>query len=74
MITVLPLECLLSFGPKSVVLSHVRSVKIIVHIDIILPVVLYRCETSSLTLTEDHRLRVFENGVLRKVLDLSGTK
>jgi hypothetical protein len=36
-------------------------------VDIILPFVLYRCETSSLTLREDHGLRVFENGVLRKV-------
>jgi hypothetical protein len=34
---------------------------------IILPVVLYRCETWSLTLREEHRLRVFENGVLRRI-------
>jgi hypothetical protein len=34
---------------------------------IILPVVLYGCETWSLTLREEHRLRVFENRVLRKV-------
>jgi hypothetical protein len=33
---------------------------------IILPVVLYGCETGSLTLKEEHRLRVFENRVLRK--------
>jgi hypothetical protein len=32
---------------------------------IIFPVVLYGCETWSLTLTEEHRLRVFENRVLR---------
>jgi hypothetical protein len=32
---------------------------------IILPVVLYGCETWSLTLGEEHRLRVFENSVLR---------
>jgi hypothetical protein len=32
---------------------------------IILPVVLYGCETWSLTLREEHRLRVFENRVLR---------
>jgi hypothetical protein len=32
---------------------------------IILPVVLYGCETWSLTLREERRLRVFENGVLR---------
>jgi hypothetical protein len=29
-----------------------------------LPVVLYGCETWSLTLREEHRLRVFENRVL----------
>jgi hypothetical protein len=34
---------------------------------IILPVVLYRCETWSLTLREERRLRVFENSVLRRV-------
>jgi hypothetical protein len=34
---------------------------------IILPVVLYRCETCSLTLREEHRLRVFENRVLRRI-------
>jgi hypothetical protein len=34
---------------------------------IILPVVLYGCETWSLTLTEEHRLRVFENRVLRRI-------
>jgi hypothetical protein len=30
-------------------------------------VVLYGCETWSLTLREEHRLRVFENRVLRKI-------
>jgi len=32
-----------------------------------LPVVLYGCETWSLTLKEQHRLRVFENRVLRRI-------
>jgi hypothetical protein len=31
-----------------------------------LPVVVYGCETWSLTLREEHRLRVFENRVLRR--------
>jgi hypothetical protein len=31
------------------------------------PVVLYGCETWSLTLREEHRLRVFENMVLRRI-------
>jgi hypothetical protein len=34
---------------------------------IILPVVLYKCETWSVTLREEHRLRVFENRVLRRI-------
>jgi hypothetical protein len=38
---------------------------------IILPVVLYSCQTWSLTLREEHRLRVFENRVLRRIF---GTK
>jgi hypothetical protein len=32
-----------------------------------LPVVLYGCETWSLTLREEHRLRVFVNRVLRRI-------
>jgi len=31
------------------------------------PVVLYGCETRSLTLREERRLRVFENRVLRRI-------
>jgi hypothetical protein len=34
---------------------------------IIMPVVLYGCETWSLTLREEHRLRVFDNRVLRRI-------
>ena len=34
---------------------------------IILRVVLYGCESWSLTLREEHRLRVFENRVLRRI-------
>jgi hypothetical protein len=33
----------------------------------ILSVVLYGCETWSLTLREEHRLRMFENRVLRRI-------
>jgi hypothetical protein len=35
---------------------------------IILPVVLYGCETWSLTLREEHRLEVLENRLLRRIL------
>ena len=40
--------------------------KIKIYKTIILPVVLYGCEARSLTLTEEHRLRVFENRMLRR--------
>ena len=36
------------------------------YIELILPIVLYGCETWSLTLREERRLRMFENRVLRK--------
>jgi hypothetical protein len=42
-----------------------RNVKVKIYKTIILPVVLYGSETWSLTLREEHRLRVFENRVLR---------
>jgi hypothetical protein len=42
-------------------------VKIKIDKTIILPVVLYGCETWSFTLREEHRLRVFENMVLRRI-------
>ena len=38
-----------------------------IHRTVILPVVLCGCETWSLTLREEHRLRVFENRVLRRI-------
>jgi hypothetical protein len=44
-----------------------RNVKINIHKTIILPVVLYECETWSLTLRVEHRLRVSENKVLRRI-------
>jgi hypothetical protein len=42
-------------------------VKIKIYKTIILPVVLYGCEILSLTLREEHRLRVFENRVFRRI-------
>jgi hypothetical protein len=47
--------------------SHLlsKNLKIRIYKTIILPVVLYGCETWSLTLREEHSLRVFENKVLR---------
>jgi len=45
-----------------------KNLKIQIYTTIILPVVLYGCETWSLTLREERRLRVFENRVLRRIL------
>ena len=44
-----------------------KNLKIKIYITIIFPVVLYGCETWSLTLREERRLRVFENRVLSRV-------
>jgi hypothetical protein len=44
-----------------------RNVKVKIYKTIILTFVLYGCETWSLTLREEHRLRVFENRVLRRI-------
>ena len=44
-----------------------KNLKIKIYITIILTVVLYGCETWSLTLREERRLRVFENTVLRRI-------
>jgi len=45
-----------------------KSIKSKIYRIIILPVVLYECETRSLTLREERRLRVFENWVLRNII------
>jgi hypothetical protein len=42
-----------------------KNVKMRIYKTIILPVLLYGCETWSLTLREEHSLRVFEEMVLR---------
>jgi hypothetical protein len=40
-----------------------KNLKIKIYRTLILPVILYGCETWSLTLREERRLRVFENRV-----------
>jgi hypothetical protein len=49
--------------------SHLlsKNVKLRIYKTIILPVVLYGCETWYLTVREEHKLRVFENRVLRRI-------
>ena len=44
-----------------------KNTKIKIYRTIILPVLLYGCETWSHTLRDKHRLRMFENRVLRKI-------
>ena len=56
---------------------NTKNIKIKIYRTIILSVVLYGCETWSLTLREEHGLRVFGNRVLRKIFgpkmdDLTG--
>jgi hypothetical protein len=47
--------------------SHIKKLKIKIYRTVILPVVLYGCETWSLTLREEHRPRICENRVLRRI-------
>jgi hypothetical protein len=54
---------------SSVVSKHT---KITVYRSLMLLIILYGCETWSLTVREGHRLRVLENMVLRKHFDLLG--
>ncbi|KAJ4438396.1 hypothetical protein ANN_14341 [Periplaneta americana] len=44
-----------------------KNLKVRIYKTVILPVLLYGCETWTLTLREEQRLRVFENKVLRKI-------
>jgi hypothetical protein len=46
-----------------------KNIKSRIYKTIILPVILYGCETWSLTLREEHRLRVFESRVLRRIFE-----
>jgi len=44
-----------------------KNLKTKIYRTVILPVVLYGCETWSLTLREERKLRVFENMLLRRI-------
>jgi hypothetical protein len=48
-------------------MSSTVGIVFISRVILILPVVLYGCETCSLTLREERRLRVFENKVLKRI-------
>jgi hypothetical protein len=59
---------MLSLSAEFVVFQFaIQNLKIKIYRTIILPFVLYGCETWSLTLREERRLRVFENRVLRRI-------
>ena len=62
---------MLSFGAESSSSLLPKNLKIKIYRSIIFPVVLYGCETLSLTYREECRQRVFEKGVLRRIF---GTK
>jgi len=61
------LKSLLSFDEDLLSSSLSKNLKIKIYRTVILPVVLYGCETWSLTLREKSRLRVFKNRVLRRI-------
>jgi hypothetical protein len=46
-----------------------KNINIKIHRTVILPAVLYGCETWSLTLRDEHRLRMFENRVFRRIFE-----
>jgi hypothetical protein len=57
------------YSIQNLLSSHLISKKLNIktYKTVILPVVLYGCETWYLTLREGHRLRIFENRVLRRI-------
>jgi hypothetical protein len=61
-------ELLLPFG-SSILSSRLlsRNVKVKIYKTIIIPIVLYGCENWYLTLREEHRLRVCEKRILRRL-------
>jgi len=57
-----------SFGAGTFLFQFaIRKYKVEIYRTIIFPAVLYGCETWSLTLREERRVRVFENRVLRRI-------
>jgi hypothetical protein len=46
-----------------------KNLNIKIYKTVVLPLVLYGCETWSPTLGQEHRLRVFENRVLKKIFE-----
>jgi hypothetical protein len=57
------------YSVQNLLYSHLisKNLKTKIYKTVILPVLLYGCRAWFLTLGEEHRLRVFENSVLRKI-------
>ena len=57
------------YSVQNLLISSVltKNVKTMIYRSIILPVVLYGCETWSLTLVEELRLKVLENRALKRI-------
>jgi uncharacterized membrane protein len=57
------------YSVQNLLSSHFisKNIKIKIYKNVILSLVVYGCETWSLSLTEEHRLRVFENRMLRRI-------
>jgi len=53
---------------------YLKNREIKLYRNIILPVVLHGCETWSLTLREECRLRMFENRLMRRIFRIFGPK
>ena len=63
-------ECLLSFGAETFVFHFaIQHLKIKIHRTIIFPLLLYGCETRSLTSREERRLWVFEKMMLTRIFE-----
>jgi hypothetical protein len=56
---------------QDILSSHLlsKNIRIRIYKTLVLSVVLYGCETWHLTLREKHRLKVFENRVLRRIFE-----
>jgi hypothetical protein len=68
-------QCLVLYTSESVFFpSAINNLKIKIHKNIILSVVLYGYEMWSLTLRKDHILRTFEDRLLRRMLGVKGMK
>ena len=60
---------LLCITATLIIAASSKNIKLKIYKTVILPVILYGCETWTLTLRRETRLRVFDNKVLRKIFE-----